>query len=207
MRQAEARVQLWKVSATAPVLLEPTAPMPDWLLLLGIAILVVLIWPGSKYFGAGSPPGALFQNQEPSQQASENKPGRRISERKESDVKSSAVAMICKPSTLANYLLKHCRSFSDYSPSVGWTWRASAVLQSVYEACWPCDSPVQFVRDNLQLSDDGLVALDWAVPPAQKRRRTCSHSTSPVLLIIPNSFGKITRTVLQVNICLYHVMF
>lgn len=65
-------------------------------------------------------------------------------------------------------------------------------------ACWPCPSPVQFVRDNLQLSDDGLVALDWAVPPHQKRRRTSSHSTVPVLLIIPNSFGKITRNVLKV---------
>lgn len=172
--------------------------MPDWLLLLCIVILVVLIWPGSKYFGTESPPGAWFQKQVLSQQATDNKPRRRISDRRQSDEKSAAVALICKPSTLANYLLKHCRSFRNYSPFVGWTWRASAFLQSVYEACWPCDCPVQFVRDNLQLSDDGLVALDWAVPPSQKRRRTSSHSTSPVLLIIPNSFGKITRTVLKV---------
>lgn len=172
--------------------------MLDWLLLVCIAILVVLIWPGSKYFGTESQPDALFQRQVPSQQGTERKPVRRISDRDEGDEKASAVALVCKPSALANYLLKHCRSFRNYSPLVGWTWRASALLQSAYEACWPCDSPVQFVRDNLQLSDDGLVALDWAVPASQKRRRTSSHSTSPVLLIIPNSFGKITRTVLKV---------
>lgn len=170
--------------------------MLDWPLFLCIVILAVLIWPGSKYFGTESPRGALFQRQTTAQQATENKPEKRVSDRHE---KAAAVALVCKPSALANYLLKHCRTFRNYSPFVGWTWRASALLQSVYEACWPCDSPVQFVRDNLQLSDDGLVALDWAVPSSQKRRRTSSHSTSPVLLIIPNSFGKITRTVLKVR--------
>lgn len=170
--------------------------MLGWPLLICIVILAVLIWPGSKYFGIENPRGALFQRQTPSQQATENKPGKRVSDRHE---KAAAVALVCKPSALANYLLKHCRVFRNYSPFVGWTWRAIALLQSVYEACWPCDSPVQFVRDNLQLSDDGLVALDWAVPSSQKRRRTSSHSTSPVLLIIPNSFGKITRTVLKVR--------
>lgn len=177
--------------------------MLDWLLLLCVVILVALIWAGSKYFGTESPPGALLQKQVLPRQVTDNNPGRRVSE---SDGKPSAVALICKPSTLANYLLKHCRTFRNYSPSAGWTWRASAVLQSAYEACWPCDSPVQFVRDNLQLSDDGLVSLDWAVPPTQKRRRTSSHSTSPVLLIIPNSFGKITRTVLKVMLRLHHLM-
>uniref|UniRef100_A0A3Q0SHL8 Protein ABHD15 n=1 Tax=Amphilophus citrinellus TaxID=61819 RepID=A0A3Q0SHL8_AMPCI len=143
------------------------------------------------------------------QQVAKDKTGRCVSDREGNDDAQSAcvgaltdekartVALICKPSALANYLLKHCWTFSNYSPCVGWTWRASAFLQSVYEACWPYESPVQFVRDNLQLSDDGLVALDWAVPSYQKRRRTSSHSTSPVLLIIPNSFGKITRNVLK----------
>lgn len=182
--------------------------MLDWFVALCIVILVVLIWPGSKYFGTESPPDALLQGLGISHQATKDKTGR--CDRDGSDVvqaacagaatgeKARTVALICKPSALANYLLKHCRSFSNYSPCVGWTWRASALLQSVYEACWPYDSPVQFVRDNLQLSDDGLVALDWAVPSYQKRRRTSSHSTIPVLLIIPNSFGKITRNVLKV---------
>ncbi|XP_029301529.1 protein ABHD15 [Cottoperca gobio] len=183
--------------------------MLEWLVVLCIVILVVLIWPGSKYFGTESQSGALLQGLSISQQAKKDKTGRCVSEREEgdgaqaacagavSDEKACAVALICKPSALANYLLKHCRAFSNYSPCVGWTWRASAFLQSVYEACWPYDCPVQFVRDNLQLSDDGLVALDWAVPSYQKRRRTSSHSTSPILLIIPNSFGKITRNLLK----------
>lgn len=176
--------------------------MLEWLVALCIVILVVLIWPGSK-----SQPDALLQELGISQQATKDKTGRCVSDRDGSDgvqgacaglgtgERARTVALICKPSALANYLLKHCRTFSNYSPCVGWTWRASGFLQSVYEACWPYDSPVQFVRDNLQLSDDGLVALDWAVPSYQKRRRTSSHSTSPVLLIIPNSFGKITRNV------------
>ncbi|KAF1393974.1 hypothetical protein PFLUV_G00021680 [Perca fluviatilis] len=183
--------------------------MLEWLVALCIVILVVLIWPGSKYFGTESQSDTLLQRLGISQQTTKDKTGRCVSEREGSDGaqaacagagtdgKARSVALICKPSALANYLLKHCRTFSNYSPCVGWTWRASALLQSVYKACWPYNSPVQFVRDNLQLSDDGLVALDWAVPSYQKRRRTSSHSTSPVLLIIPNSFGKITRNVLK----------
>ncbi|XP_029027889.1 protein ABHD15 [Betta splendens] len=177
--------------------------MLEWLVALCIVILGVLIWPGPKYFGTESQPDALLRGLGA---AGPNGRGRVVDrERSDGDGaqaaaaagEARAVALVCKPSALANYLLKHCRTFTHYSPRVGWTWRASALLQSAYEACWPYRSPVQFVRDNLQLSDDGLVALDWAVPAYQKRRRTSSHSTSPVLLIIPNSFGKITRTVLK----------
>lgn len=185
--------------------------MLEWLVALCIVILVVFLWPGSKYFGTESPPDALLQELGISHQDTKEKSGGRVSNREGSaagaqtasvcadDKAARTVALVCKPSALANYLLKHCRTFSNYSPCIGWTWRASAFLQSVYEACWPYDSPVQFVRDNLQLSDDGLVALDWAVPSYQKRRRTSSHSTSPILLIVPNSFGKITRHVLKVR--------
>lgn len=180
--------------------------MLDWFVALCIVVLVVLIWPGSKYFGTEGQQGAL--NQGLGMRTTE-KIGMCVSDRDGCDGAQAAsrgtvertrtVELICKPSALAKYLLKHCRSFSHYSPCVGWTWRASAFFQSVYEACWPHDSSVQFVRDNLQLSDDGLVALDWAVPSNQKRRRTSSHSSSPVLIIIPNSFGKITRNVLKVS--------
>lgn len=186
-------------------LLPSTALTMDWLVALCVLILVVLIWPGTKYFGTVSQPDSLLQGLGISQQPKKDKPGRSASDREGSDAVPAAgerartVALICKPSALAKYLLKHCRSFGNYSPCVGWTWRASGFLQSVFEACWPYGSPVQFVRDNLQLSDDGLVALDWAVPSHHKRRRTSSHSTSPVLLIIPNSFGKITRNVLKVT--------
>ncbi|XP_072248643.1 protein ABHD15 [Leuresthes tenuis] len=179
--------------------------MLEWLVALCILILLVFIWPGSKYFGTGQP-DTLLRGLGISQRAAKDRTGGRcVSDRDAqpvcvgpvTDEKACSAALICKPSALANYLQKHCRTFSNYSPCVGWTWRASAFLQSVYEACWPYEKPIQFVRDNLQLSDDGLVSLDWAVPSYQKRRRTSSHSTSPVLLIIPNSFGKITRNVLK----------
>lgn len=160
--------------------------MLEWLVALCLlVILVVLVWPGARcYFGTECQPDVLL----------------RRAGKEDGKARAATVALICKPSALAKYLQKHCRTFSNYSPCAGWTWRASAVLQSVHEACWPCESPVQFVRDNLQLSDDGLVSLDWAVPSYHRRRRTSSHSTSPVLLIVPNSFGKITRNVLKVRL-------
>ncbi|XP_068173977.1 protein ABHD15 [Antennarius striatus] len=182
--------------------------MLNWIVALCILILVVIIWPGSKYFGTGSQPDILLKGVGISEQPTKDNTRSLVSDRDRRDgdqavcatpgaAKPRTVALICKPSALANYLLHHCGTFTHYCPSVGWTWRTSSVLQTVYETCWPHDSPVQFVRDYLQMSDNGLVALDWAVPAYQKRRRTSSHSTSPVLLIIPNSFGKITRNVLK----------
>ncbi|XP_072314224.1 protein ABHD15 [Eucyclogobius newberryi] len=151
--------------------------MLEWLIVVSIVILVVFLWPGACFCRTGQMMNALLGK----------KPG--------SDVTPDPPAYVCKPSALANYLVKHCRSFTDYCPRAGWTCRASAVLRSVREACGPYGGAVQFVRDHLQLSDEGLVALDWAVPSYQRRRRTSSHSHSPVLLVVPNSFGRITRNV------------
>lgn len=185
--------------------------MLEWLVALCIVILVAVVWPGLKYFGTEGQTDALLQGLGISRRQSKD----RVSERRDSDCvhdgaqciaggageKVPAVAFIGKPSALANYLLKHCRTFSNFTPCMGWSWQANAFLQSIYGACWPYASPVHFVRDHLQLSDDGLVALDWAVSMAgasyHKRRRTSSNSTSPILLIIPNSFGKITLNVLK----------
>ncbi|XP_033833557.1 protein ABHD15 [Periophthalmus magnuspinnatus] len=168
--------------------------MLECLVVVLIVILVVFIWPGSAYFYTEGQTDALLEGLSHTEDRNSDAKNHSFTHDKH-DVTTDSVAFICKPSALANYLLKHCRSFSDYSPCVGWPWRASAVLQSAYEACWPYYSAVQFVRDNLQLSDEGLVALDWAVPSHQRRRRTSSHSSSPVLLIVPNSFGRITRNV------------
>ncbi|XP_054649643.1 protein ABHD15 [Dunckerocampus dactyliophorus] len=157
--------------------------MLEWLVVLCVAVLVTTVWCSSKVSSGIDKPTNTPQR-------GANTPGKDCTE-------TRSVELICKPSALANYLLKTCTTFTNYSPCVGWTWRASGILQSLYEACWSYGSKVHFVRDHLQLSDDGLVALDWAFPRYQKRRRTYSHSTSPVLLIIPNSFGKITRNVLE----------
>ncbi|KAL0973142.1 hypothetical protein UPYG_G00199540 [Umbra pygmaea] len=185
--------------------------MLEWILALFIVILGAVIWTVSKYFGTQSEPDALLQELGITRRQTKEKcvSDRRFSvdgadalpSDREDTSKVPAVALICKPSALANYLQKHCRSFSNFTACTGWTWRASGFLQTVYNACWPYESRVHFVRDHLQLTDDGLVALDWAVSVAgasyQKRRRTSSNSTSPILLIIPNSFGKITRNVLK----------
>lgn len=159
--------------------------MLGWLVALCFLALLALMWPGSRFLGPEKHLDAVLSRLGFSQQGSGE--GARSAE------------LICKPSALAKYLQKTCGTLSSFSPRSGWSWRSSALLQSLYEACWSYHSPVQLVRDHLQLSDEGLVALDWALPAHHKRRRTSSHSTSPVLLIIPNSFGKITRNVLKVK--------
>lgn len=170
--------------------------MLGWIGVVCIVLLMAMLWPLVKCFGDGSHSTLHFQGLEI--------PRKKSTERCESNCGTGqdelpTVALICKPSTLANYLLKHCMSFCKQLRIPTLNWRMSASLQTIFGAVWPYDCPVHFIRDHLQLSDDGLVALDWAVVGAahHKRRRTSSNSTSPILLIIPNSFGKITRNVLK----------
>ncbi|XP_036391827.1 protein ABHD15-like [Megalops cyprinoides] len=183
--------------------------MLEWVVAVSILILVACVWPVSRYLRpviqSASLLGGLGRG------ISQQQARDRGSDRCESDhgacststaasaEDAETVAFICKPSALANYLLKHCVSFLNFTPGSRWSWRASPFLQTVFGACWPAESSVHFVRDHLQMSDDGLVALDWAVAgtACHKRRRTSSNSTNPILLIIPNSFGKITRNVLK----------
>ncbi|XP_051891826.1 protein ABHD15-like [Pristis pectinata] len=109
---------------------------------------------------------------------------------------NDAPKLICKPSALAKYLLKTCLTVSAGSQA-RWIWRKFPHLQTVWNGIWPLGSAVQFTRDYLQLSDEGVVALDWAVPAAGGRRRASSNSPAPIVLVIPNSFGKITRNVIK----------
>ncbi|XP_071994223.1 protein ABHD15-like [Engystomops pustulosus] len=142
--------------------------MLGWAASLG-TLLLLLLWSYRKRFSSTFP-------------AAED-------EKSEEDYK-----LICKPSALAQYLVKQCRSFGSYS-GVSWLWRTFPTLQTLVGVLGPVDNGVHFVREYLQLSDEGLVALDWAMKPGQpqRRRRASSNSTVPILLVIPNSFGKITR--------------
>lgn len=169
--------------------------MLEWIGAACFMILMAILWPVVKCFGAESHSTLLLPRRESKRSAE------RCDSKLEGQGESATVALICKPSALANYLLKHCMTFCKSLSIPKWNWRMSSSLQTVYGALWPFDCPVHFIRDHLQLSDDGLVALDWAVVGAahHKRRRTSSNSTSPVLLIIPNSYGKITRNVLKVG--------
>lgn len=174
--------------------------MLEWIGAACFMVLMAILWPVVKCFGAESHSTLLLPRRESKRSAE------RCDSKLEGQGESDALALICKPSALANYLLKHCMSFCKSLSIPKWNWRMSSSLQTVFGALWPFDCPVHFIRDHLQLSDDGLVALDWAVVGAahHKRRRTSSNSTSPVLLIIPNSFGKITRNVLKVIVLFKH---
>ncbi|XP_056613686.1 protein ABHD15 isoform X2 [Triplophysa dalaica] len=188
----------WSASSEAVQMLE-------WIAAVCIMVLMAILWPIVKCFGEGSQSTLLLQGLEIPRRES-----KRSTERCDSNCatgtqqkpggrdEAPTVALICKPSALANYLLKHCMTFCKQLRIQKFNWRVSSSLQTIFGAVWPYDCPVHFIRDHLQLSDDGLVALDWAVVGAHhKRRRTSSNSTSPILLVIPNSIGKITRNVLK----------
>ncbi|KAF7700029.1 hypothetical protein HF521_002987 [Silurus meridionalis] len=174
--------------------------MLEWIGAVCVLLLVATVWPVLKHLGSFfRGPEIALGNRSAPECAAGTEPGKVHEAAGESSSSSSSasapVALICKPSALAKYLLKHCVSFCKYVPYPAWHWRTSSCLQTVWGALWPHDCAVHFIRDYLQLSDDGLVALDWAVV-GPKRRRTSSNSSSPILLIIPNSFGKLTRNVL-----------
>ncbi|KAJ8367894.1 hypothetical protein SKAU_G00079220 [Synaphobranchus kaupii] len=190
--------------------------MVQWFVAVCTLILVACLWTVLRYLRWRSPSNALLRGL-----------GRDLSQCRGKDCLSngclsdhnaadapasagaSAVTLICKPSALASHLVKNCPTFSHFPSGSKWSWRASPFLQTVSGVCcWPSESAVRFARDHLLMSDDGLVALDWAVAGTavawHKLRRTASNSTNPVLLIIPNSFGKITTNVLklcEVGLC------
>ncbi|KAK6473295.1 protein ABHD15-like [Huso huso] len=106
--------------------------------------------------------------------------------------------LICKPSTLAHYLLQHCGSLGrPCTPD--WPW-LDPHLQTLCSLVWPlAGSEIDFARDHLQLRDGGIVALDWAVGVTIRNWKATGPSSSsspPVLIIIPNSWGRLTPHVL-----------
>ncbi|XP_030010319.1 protein ABHD15 [Sphaeramia orbicularis] len=108
---------------------------------------------------------------------------------------------ICKPTTLARYLLRYCGSLAR-SRLASWP-RGDPHLQTLCSLmCGPHEDTLQFTRDHLVLRDGGIVALDWAVGTrlgeGGGRRRSegrgekalgCFSSTPPVLLLIPQYWG------------------
>ncbi|KAJ4930167.1 hypothetical protein JOQ06_019180 [Pogonophryne albipinna] len=75
---------------------------------------------------------------------------------------SDAPQLICKPSALATYLLRHCGSLAR--PRLAPWPRGDPHLQTLSSLLWgQHGDTLQFTRDNLLLRDGGIVALDWAV--------------------------------------------
>ncbi|XP_051793205.1 protein ABHD15 [Acanthochromis polyacanthus] len=120
---------------------------------------------------------------------------------------SDGPRLICKPTALAKYLLRHCGSLGR-SRLAGWP-RGDPHLQTVSSLlCGQHGETLQFTRDHLLLRDGGIVALDWAVGTrlGEARRRWegrkeqqsggkslgCFTLTPPVLLLIPQSWGGMT---------------
>lgn len=116
---------------------------------------------------------------------------------------------ICKPTTLAKYLLQQCGSMAR--PRLAAWPRGDPHLQTLSSLlCGQVRHTLQFTRDHLLLRDGGIVALDWAVGTrlgeavgwkrweGKKEHQSdgkalgCFTSTPPVLLLIPQSWGGMT---------------
>ncbi|XP_072301916.1 protein ABHD15 [Eucyclogobius newberryi] len=100
---------------------------------------------------------------------------------------STGTEFMCKPSTLAQYLLCNCGALSR-TTLASWP-KGDPHLQTVLGLlCGPHASGVQFTRDHLLLKDGGIVALDWATG-----RAVCDpgvrNSRPPVLLLVPEHWG------------------
>lgn len=109
-------------------------------------------------------------------------------------------SLICKPSALAQCLLRALRRSAALEPSPR-SWLSGPHLQTFCHFILPVGPGPELAREYLQLADDGLVALDWVIGPcARGRRVTNPGSLPPVLLVIPNAWGRLTRNVL--GLCL-----
>lgn len=109
--------------------------------------------------------------------------------------------LICKPSALAQSLLRALRRSTVLQPGPRSSWLSGPHWQTLWHFVLPAGPGPELAREYLQLADDGLVALDWVVGPySQRSRRVPAGSQPAVLLVIPNAWGRLTRNVL--GLCL-----
>lgn len=118
-------------------------------------------------------------------------PLRRISQPRTSMHDSEGTPFLCKPSTLAQYLQRHCGSLSR--PTLAPWPKGDPHLQTVQALlCGPYLQKLQFSRDHLLLKDGGIIALDWVVGAGHSEvnvRRKYETNSPPVLLLIPQHWG------------------
>lgn len=108
--------------------------------------------------------------------------------------------LICKPSALAQCLLRALRRCAALEPGPR-SWFLGPHLQTLSHFVLAVGPGPELAREYLQLADDGLVALDWVVGPCSRDRRVTNAGGLPaVLLVIPNAWGRLTRNVL--GLCL-----
>ncbi|XP_008826941.2 protein ABHD15 isoform X2 [Nannospalax galili] len=112
-------------------------------------------------------------------------------------------SLICKPSALAQCLLRALRRSAALEPGQrSWlSWLSGPHLQTFCHFLLPVRAGPELAREYLQLADDGLVALDWVIGPCARGRQVTNAGALPaVLLVIPNAWGRLTRNVL--GLCL-----
>uniref|UniRef100_A0A8B9Q9W2 Abhydrolase domain containing 15 n=1 Tax=Apteryx owenii TaxID=8824 RepID=A0A8B9Q9W2_APTOW len=106
--------------------------------------------------------------------------------------------LLCRPSALALHLERRCPALQRAPAG----WAALPALQTLLGVAGPAPGGLRFLRTHLQMSDGGLVALDWAAGPAPAKP---GRQPPPVLLLVPNSFGKVTRNLSQLcHLALLH---
>nr|XP_033777157.1 protein ABHD15 [Geotrypetes seraphini] len=107
--------------------------------------------------------------------------------------------LICKSSALANCLLRVFQRFLDLEKG-SWFWRRWPHVQTLLQYMLPANGELEFARDHLQLLDGGIVALDWVVGPwktVKSKGGAGTFNSVPVLLVIPNLLGWLSRNVQQ----------
>uniref|UniRef100_A0A2K6D3A5 Protein ABHD15 n=1 Tax=Macaca nemestrina TaxID=9545 RepID=A0A2K6D3A5_MACNE len=178
--------------------------MPPWgaalaLILAVLALLRLLSprlrGPWGRAVGEGTLPGAQDRDDE---EADGGAPGDQFSDR--SEPLPGGCSLVCKPSALAQCLLRALRRSAALEPGPR-SWLSGPHLQTLCHFVLPVAPGPELAREYLQLADDGLVALDWVVGPCVRGRRITSAGGLPaVLLVIPNAWGRLTRNVL--GLCL-----
>ncbi|XP_053426893.1 protein ABHD15 isoform X2 [Nycticebus coucang] len=179
--------------------------MPPWgavlaLLLAVFAMLRLLgpwLWrPWKRAVGDGTRPGASDQDDDEDLDA--GGPVDQFSYGREP--LPGGCSLICKPSALAQCLLRALRRSTALEPGPR-SWLYGPHLQTLCHFVLPVGPGPELAREYLQLTDDGLVALDWVVGPCARSRRVTNAGGLPaVLLVIPNAWGRLTRNVL--GLCL-----
>ncbi|XP_012871877.1 PREDICTED: abhydrolase domain-containing protein 15 [Dipodomys ordii] len=179
--------------------------MPPWgaaliLLLAALALLFLLVLrlrrPRSRAVGAKTLP------QTPGQDHEEEVDGRGLTDQFSDGQEPlpGGCSLICKPSALAQCLLRALRRSAALEPGPR-SWFSGPHLQTLCHFILPVGPGPELAREYLQLADDGLVALDWVVGPCTRGRRVTNSGGLPaVLLVIPNAWGRLTRNVL--GLCL-----
>lgn len=117
---------------------------------------------------------------------------------------SDGPRIICKPSALAEHLLRSCGSLGPIRLA-SWP-RGDPHLQTLSGMLHEGPGSLRFSREHLLLKDGGVVALDWAVGAVsaerfwrkrcewRKEHQTlgCITSSPPILLAIPQYRGGMT---------------